>query len=92
MRAALKSALVVVTVVLMGALFAPPGSARSVWDTSPTPSVTRDVTPTPHVADLRYGQHATYDRVVIDTTGPIPGYDVRYVKELRYDPSGRSVP
>jgi len=90
MRAVLKTALVGVTVVLTGALFAPPGLARTAWDTSPV-HVTRQVTPTPQVTDLRVGRHPTYDRVVIDMTGPIPGYDVRYVTELRYDPSGRPV-
>lgn len=85
-------ALVVAMTILTAALFsAPPSSARAAWDTTPV-HMSRQVAPTPHVVDLRVAEHATYDRVVIDLTGPIPGYDVRYVDHLWYDPSGKSVP
>lgn len=70
---------------------APPGMARPSWDTSPV-RVVHDVKPQPKVVDLRVGEHARYDRVVIDLDGKIPGYRVRYVKRLTYDGSGERVP
>lgn len=91
MLRSLKSLAVVAAVLLTAVLTAPPTTARAVWDTAPA-HVTRNVTPMPHVVDLRVGAHATYDRVVLDLNGPIPGYDVRYVSELRYDGSGEHVP
>jgi hypothetical protein len=87
----LKSILAAMSVVTMGVFLAPPSSARAVWDTAPV-HVTHDVSPVPKTVDLRVGQHATYDRVVIDLSGPISGYDLRYVKTLRYDASGDTVP
>lgn len=79
------------TVITLGVLLAPPTSARALWDTAPV-HVTRQATPTPHILDLRVGQHPTYDRVVIDLSGPTPGYDIRYVSGLHYDATGGSVP
>lgn len=87
----LKTLVVATSVLLTGALTAASSTARAVWDTAPA-HVTRQVTPIPHVVNLRVGEHATYDRVVLDLTGQIPGYDVRYVSELRYDGSGEQVP
>jgi hypothetical protein len=63
-----------------------------------TPSNTKTVQsaayprPTPLVLDLRYGTHSTYDRVVVDLSGPVTGYRVGYVNRLRYDGSGAPVP
>ncbi len=47
--------------------------------------------PTPHVVGLRTGRHATYDRVVVDLTGAVPGYHVGYVRSL-VGPSGKTLP
>lgn len=91
MNRSLKSTLAALTVVSMGVFLAPPSSARAVWDTAPV-HVTRQVTPLPKIVNLRVGQHPLYDRVVIDMNGPISGYDMRYVKTLRYDGSGDTVP
>lgn len=91
MTKAAKSILTALAVIMLGVFLAAPSSARSTWDTSPV-QVTRHVTPTPKIINLRVGQHATYDRVVIDMTGPIPGYRINYVKHLYYDGSGDSVP
>ena len=91
MNRSLKSTLAALTVVTMGVFLAPPSSARPVWDTAPV-HVERQVTPTPKTVDLRVGQHPRYDRVVIDLTGPISGYDLRYVKTLHYDGTGDTVP
>ncbi len=46
--------------------------------------------PTPHVVGLRTGRHGSYDRVVIDLTGAVPGYHVAYVKSL-VGSSGKAV-
>lgn len=91
MHRTLKGTLAAATVITMGVFLAPPSSARAVWDTAPV-HVTRQVSPIPKVVDLRVGQHATYDRVVIDLSGPISGYDMRYVRSLHYDGSGDTVP
>jgi hypothetical protein len=66
-------------------------SARPTWDTSPV-VVHRQPQPPPHVVDMRWGEHRRFDRVVIDLDGKIPGYTVKYVHRLTYDPSGKSVP
>jgi hypothetical protein len=91
MRKTLKIFLAAATALVMVGFLAQPSSARAVWDTAPV-HVTRDVTPLPKTVNLRVGQHPTYDRVVIDLTGRIPGYDLRYVRSLHYDGSGDPVP
>lgn len=91
MRRFLASFLATAAVLTAGAWYAAPGSARPAWDTSRV-HVTHDVRPTPEVVNLRVGRHATYDRLVVDFQGKLPGYDVGYVKELRYDGSGDRVP
>jgi hypothetical protein len=55
-------------------------------------SVTRSPTPVPLVLDLRLGRHSTYDRVVVDLSGPLTGYRVGYVDKLTHDGSGAPVP
>jgi len=45
----------------------------------------------PKVIDLRYAEHARFDRVVVDVRGRRPGYRVRYVRALHYDGSGELV-
>ena len=37
------------------------------------------------------GEHATYDRVVFQFTGDVPGYQVSYVPRVYHDASGRPV-
>jgi hypothetical protein len=32
-----------------------------------------------------------YDRLVLDLTGPVPGYTVRYVPHVTADPSGKTI-
>lgn len=41
--------------------------------------------------DAAAGCHASYDRFVVRADFNAPGYDVRYVRRLVYDPSGRPV-
>ncbi len=57
-----------------------------------TVSVTRSPTPVPLVLDMRLGRHRTYDRVVVDLSGPLTGYRVGYVDKLTHDGSGAPVP
>jgi hypothetical protein len=77
------------------------GSARSVGSVGadlPAPRSTATVTvnrhpdPTPLLLNVRVGRHAAYDRVVLDISGPAPGYRVGYVRRLVYDGSGAPVP
>jgi hypothetical protein len=44
------------------------------------------------IANVRSGEHACYDRLVIDVRGDVRGYDVRYVSVVRQDGSGIAVP
>jgi hypothetical protein len=74
------------------------GAAGASTPDLPKPTSTKTVQavaypkPTPLVLDLRYGVHSTYDRVVVDLSGPVTGYRVGYVDKLRYDGSGDPVP
>jgi hypothetical protein len=44
------------------------------------------------VVNIRTGQHACYDRLVVDVNGAAGGYDVRYVSEITGDASGLPIP
>lgn len=44
------------------------------------------------MTDVRVGQHGCYDRLVLDMSGDVRGYSVRYVDEVRFDGSGKLVP
>jgi hypothetical protein len=48
--------------------------------------------PAPLVLNLRFGVHGTYDRVVVDLSGPLTGYRVGYGAKPAYDGSGKPVP
>jgi len=91
MKMSIRVVIATATALLSVVATAPVSHARPAWDTSPV-RVTRDVAPAPKVTDLRVGEHCRFDRVVIDLDGKIPGYTVRYVRELRYDGSGEAVP
>jgi hypothetical protein len=43
------------------------------------------------LSGVRAGQHACYDRLVIDHRGPATGFDVRYVSQVTQDGSGLPV-
>ncbi|MCK2221364.1 hypothetical protein MF672_047310 [Actinomadura sp. ATCC 31491] len=43
------------------------------------------------VTAVRYAAHPTYDRLVIDLDGDIPGYNVKWVDEFVQDGSGRPI-
>lgn len=44
------------------------------------------------LVNVRAGQHACFDRLVLDFRGDIDGYRVSYVPQVRRDGSGDSVP
>ncbi|MFB4266488.1 hypothetical protein [Nonomuraea sp. GTA35] len=43
------------------------------------------------VTGVRYAAHDTYDRLVVDLKGDIPGYSVKWVDELVQDGSGKPI-
>jgi hypothetical protein len=47
----------------------------------------------PVVTAIRTAAHPEcgYDRLVLDLTGPVPGYDIRYVTQVIADPSGEPI-
>ena len=49
-------------------------------------------TPSSRVHNVRTGRHECYDRFVVDLTGSARGYNVRYVRRFRQDPSGDVIP
>ncbi len=64
------------------------------WRTAPI-TVTHQVSvpPEPVITAVRVAQHPAcgYDRVVLDVTGPTPGYSVRYVSQVIADASGQVI-
>jgi hypothetical protein len=71
---------------------APPGGTggTTVWTSGPL-KVERDIAipPVPLLTNIRSATHPAegYDRIVFDFQGTLPGYEVRYVSEVRGDPS-----
>ena len=63
----------------------PPAWSRS-------PRVTPQTDPAAQLTGIRTGQHATFDRVVLQFRGRVPGYDVRYVPAVTQDPSDQPIP
>ncbi|MCX4690880.1 hypothetical protein [Streptomyces sp. NBC_01408] len=57
-----------------------------------TATATATSTQTPLVVNARWGGHCTYDRLVIDLEGYVPGVTVTPVSQLFYDGSGKPVP
>lgn len=58
------------------------GSLAKVAGTGSTASIT----------NVRAGQHACFDRIVVDVQGRATGYDVRYVSAVANPGSGATVP
>jgi hypothetical protein len=79
---------------------ASPGSSAAAncdagaWRSAPV-SVSHPVTgPTvPVVTAARAAAHPEcgYDRLVLDVTGPVPSYEIRYVTQVIADPSGKPI-
>ncbi|MCD0481477.1 hypothetical protein LO771_03400 [Streptacidiphilus sp. ASG 303] len=73
------------TLLAAAGAVATPASAAAPRTTAAAPAVSQ-------VVDARVAGHRTYDRIVIDVKGRLPGATVRRVSELRYDGSGEKVP
>ncbi|MGQ4617611.1 AMIN-like domain-containing (lipo)protein [Nocardia sp. R7R-8] len=81
-------------VTLAGLFIAPvPASAApecaSGWGSIPKVSRARTLAP---LTAVRAGQHACFDRVVLDIGGQVTGYHVGYVERVVMDGSGAPVP
>ncbi|HUA41442.1 MAG TPA: hypothetical protein VMA32_07755 [Streptosporangiaceae bacterium] len=64
------------------------------WRASPISSARQvSVPPMPVITAVRTAAHPEcgYDRLVLDVTGPIPGYKIRYVTKAVADPSGAAI-
>jgi hypothetical protein len=78
-----------------GPTWSPPGGngdggGGGEWTTGPlTVSHELQVPPVPQLVGIRSAAHPDegYDRIVFDLAGELPGYTVRYVDEVREDPS-----
>jgi hypothetical protein len=82
--------LVVAIVATLG-LTTPPATALPNWETTAT-TWTNPTANHPLITDLRYAQHAGFDRVVIRVRGRIPGYRATFHRRFFYDASGERVP
>jgi hypothetical protein len=77
----------------------PAASASAGCDTRPWQAVpvavTRDVAvpPVPLITAVRTAAHPEcgYDRIVLDVTGPAPGYAISYRTQVTADPSGQAI-
>ncbi|HKF00400.1 MAG TPA: hypothetical protein VKG45_15900 [Actinomycetes bacterium] len=65
-------------------------AAAAAWPTGPRSTPETD--PVAHLVAVRTARHASFDRVVFEFRGRVPGYDVRYVPAVTQDASGRPVP
>jgi hypothetical protein len=43
------------------------------------------------ITSVRYAAHETYDRLVVELKGGVPGYNVKWVDEFVQDGSGRAI-
>jgi hypothetical protein len=55
------------------------------------PSPTATAATNGYVTKLQAGQHADFDRIVITFHGSVPNHEVRYVKAVHRDPSGKAI-
>jgi hypothetical protein len=77
----------------------PSGASAAQCDSGPWRSVSITVThqvtvpPVPVITAVRAAAHAEcgYDRLVLDITGPVPGYAIRYADHVTADPSGAAI-
>jgi hypothetical protein len=70
---------------------APAATALPDWRTDRVSRAAADGVRMPKVVDLRYAEHARFDRVVVDIRGLRPGYVIDYTKRLHQEGSGRVV-
>jgi hypothetical protein len=81
----------VVAIVATLSLTAPPATSQTDWQTTAT-TWTNPAARHPLVVNLRYARHPSFDRVVIDIQGRLPGYRLTYHRRFFYDASGLPVP
>ena len=88
-----RIALLALLVGLLPALGPAPATAGVTCSTSWGSLAKADLTgSTGKVTGVRAGRHACFDRLVVDVTGDLDGYVVRYVPSLVRDGSGIPVP
>jgi hypothetical protein len=68
-----------------------PASALPGWQDGAT-SWTNPAARSPRVLDLRYAAHRSFDRVVIELAGRVPGGSTSYARRFHRDGSGEPVP
>ena len=94
----MKRSVALILSALMGAVFLTSGSTAATaapycgitWGSLPDSQSTMSADAT--VAGARSGEHACFDRFVVDVRGDIRGFDVRYVPAVVQDGSGIPVP
>lgn len=79
------------TILSVTVLSSGPATALPAWQDTAT-SWTNPQARESRVVGLRYATHPTFDRVVIDIRGPIPGGSIHYAKRFFEDGSGNPVP
>lgn len=87
--ALLATLLLTLTVALVAAPASAASSCGQRWGSMPKTVTTGS---TGQVSDVRAGRHHCFDRLVVDVTGDLDGYFVRYVDQVRRDGSGTPVP
>lgn len=55
------------------------------------PTSTASAATNSYVTKVRVGQHGDFDRIVITFHGAVPSHEVRFVKAVHQDPSGKTV-
>ncbi|MGW0391014.1 AMIN-like domain-containing (lipo)protein [Streptomyces sp. NPDC003042] len=80
------------TALATGALLTAAIALAAPASAAATSTKTTTQTQTPLVVNARWGGHCTFDRIVIDLQGYVPGYTVTPVSQLVYDGSGKPVP
>src|SRR5215472_15075552 len=66
----------------------PRAATPPAWPTGPR---TRPAGSYGFLTAIHLGEHATYDRIVFQFTGDVPGYQVSYVPQVYYDAKGTPV-
>ncbi|BBE22169.1 hypothetical protein MN0502_10520 [Arthrobacter sp. MN05-02] len=76
----------------LGLAGGPPASAAYCGITWGSTAETAGTLSSSPITNVRSGRHDCFDRLVIDVSGPVNGYTVRYVDAVRSDGSGFVVP
>ncbi len=84
----------VLVLAVVGALVGAPGATAASGCSTRWGSTPEDASAGSdgQLTGVRAGRHACFDRLVLDVSGTVRGYFVRYADELRHDGSGAVVP